>query len=93
MKRALISVSDKTGVVEFAKRLAACGFEVISTGGSRAALAEAGVGVIDVSDVTGFPECLDGRVKTLHPSIHAGSLLCVTMMSIWRSLVSIILKR
>ncbi len=73
-KRALISVSDKTGVVEFAKELVALGFEVISTGGTFRTLADNGISVISVSDVTGFPECLDGRVKTLHPMIHAGIL-------------------
>ncbi|MBE7030355.1 MAG: bifunctional phosphoribosylaminoimidazolecarboxamide formyltransferase/IMP cyclohydrolase [Ruminococcaceae bacterium] len=73
-KRALISVSDKTGVVEFAKNLAELGFEIISTGGTQKAIAEAGIPVINVSDITGFPECLDGRVKTLHPNIHAGVL-------------------
>lgn len=74
MKRALISVSDKTGVVEFAKELSKLGIEIISTGGTFKALQDAGVNVIGISDVTGFPECLDGRVKTLHPSIHAGIL-------------------
>lgn len=73
-KRALISVSDKTGVVEFAKGLAALGFEVVSTGGTAKTLANAGVSVTNISDVTGFPECLDGRVKTLHPMVHAGIL-------------------
>ncbi len=73
-KRALISVSDKTGVVEFAKGLAALGFEVVSTGGTAKTLAGAGVAVTNISDVTGFPECLDGRVKTLHPMVHAGIL-------------------
>ncbi len=73
-KRALISVSDKTGVVEFARELVACGFEVLSTGGTAKALQEAGIACTQVSDVTGFPECLDGRVKTLHPMIHAGIL-------------------
>jgi len=74
MKRALISVSDKTGVVEFAKSLTELGYEIISTGGTAKALSENGVNVISVSDITGFPECLDGRVKTLHPKIHAGIL-------------------
>ncbi|MFA6308674.1 MAG: bifunctional phosphoribosylaminoimidazolecarboxamide formyltransferase/IMP cyclohydrolase [Clostridia bacterium] len=74
IKRALISVSDKTGIVEFAKELEKKGIEIISTGGTAKTLAEAGVKVINVSDVTGFPECLDGRVKTLHPTIHAGIL-------------------
>lgn len=73
-KRAVISVSDKTGVVEFAKELEALGFEVVSTGGTAKAIREAGVEVTGVSDITGFPECLDGRVKTLHPKIHAGIL-------------------
>lgn len=72
--RALISVSDKTGIVEFAKKLASLGVEIISTGGTHKTLAEAGINVIGISDVTGFPECLDGRVKTLHPNIHAGLL-------------------
>lgn len=72
--RALISVSDKTGIVDFAKRIAACGFDIISTGGTAKALRDGGLDVRDVSDVTGFPECLDGRVKTLHPLIHGGIL-------------------
>jgi len=72
--RALISVSDKTGVVEFAGGLAELGYEIISTGGTFAALWDAGVPVRQVSDVTGFPECLDGRVKTLHPAVHGGIL-------------------
>lgn len=73
-KRALISVSDKTGVCEFAKGLAALGYEIISTGGTAAALRNAGIEVVGISDITGFPECLDGRVKTLHPMVHAGIL-------------------
>ncbi len=73
-KRALISVSDKTGVVEFARSLVEQGFEVISTGGTKKTLQESGVPVIGVSDVTGFPEILDGRVKTLNPLIHGGLL-------------------
>ena len=73
-KRALISVSDKTGCVEFAKELTALGYEVLSTGGTAKALKAAGIETTEVSDVTGFPECLDGRVKTLHPMIHAGIL-------------------
>ena len=74
MKRALLSVSDKTGLVPFAKGLVERGFELISTGGTHRALAEAGVAVTGVEAVTGFPEMLDGRVKTLHPKIHAGIL-------------------
>lgn len=73
-KRAIISLTDKTGVVEFARGLAALGYEIISTGGTARVLAEAGIAVVGVSDITGFPECLDGRVKTLHPNIHAGVL-------------------
>lgn len=74
MKRALLSVSDKTGIVEFAKELVSVGYEILSTGGTATALRDNGVAVTNVSDVTGFPECLDGRVKTLHPMIHAGIL-------------------
>lgn len=74
IKRALISVSNKSGVVEFAKGLHALGVEILSTGGTASALREAGVTVRDVSDVTGFPEMMDGRVKTLHPKIHGGIL-------------------
>ena len=74
MKRALLSVSDKDGLVEFARGLAACGWEIISTGGTRKVLEEAGVATIGISDVTGFPEICDGRVKTLHPKVH-GALL------------------
>lgn len=73
-KRALVSVSDKTGIVDFCKELVACGFEIISTGGTAKALKDAGLNVIGISDITGFPECLDGRVKTLHPNVHAGLL-------------------
>jgi len=73
-RRALISVTDKTGVVEFAQGLAKQGFELISTGGTAKALRDAGLSVRDVSDVTGFPEMLDGRVKTLHPLVHGGLL-------------------
>lgn len=72
--RALISVSDKTGIVEFSKQLRELGVEIISTGGTATALTQAGVDVIGISDITGFPECLDGRVKTLDPHIHAGIL-------------------
>ncbi len=74
LKRALISVSDKTGVTAFAAALAAKGVEIVSTGGTRKAIAEAGVPVIDVSAITGFPEIMDGRVKTLHPKVHGGLL-------------------
>ncbi|WP_083652568.1 bifunctional phosphoribosylaminoimidazolecarboxamide formyltransferase/IMP cyclohydrolase [Bacillus sp. MRMR6] len=74
MRRALISVSDKMGIVEFAKELERLEFEIISTGGTAKLLAEEGVKVTGISDVTGFPEILDGRVKTLHPNIHSGLL-------------------
>ncbi len=74
IKRALISVSDKTGIVEFASALASKGIEIISTGGTAKTLSNAGLKVINISDITGFPECLDGRVKTLHPKVHAGLL-------------------
>jgi len=73
-KRALISVSDKAEVVDFARGLVDLGYEVVSTGGTAKALEEAGVPVTGVSRITGFPECLDGRVKTLHPALHAGIL-------------------
>lgn len=73
-KRAIISVSDKTGVVDFAKGLVSLGFEIFSTGGTKQALTEAGVPVHSVTDLTGFPEILEGRVKTLHPAVHGGIL-------------------
>jgi phosphoribosylaminoimidazolecarboxamide formyltransferase/IMP cyclohydrolase len=72
--RALISVSDKAGVVEFARALAGFGIELVSTGGTRKTLSDAGLDVLDVSDLTGFPEMMDGRVKTLHPAVHGGLL-------------------
>ncbi len=74
IRRALLSVSDKTGLLDLARGLAALGVELISTGGTRKALADAGLAVRDVADVTGFPEMLDGRVKTLHPNVHGGIL-------------------
>ena len=74
VSRALLSVSDKRGIVDLAKRLATAGVEIVSTGGTARTLAEAGVDVVAVSDVTGSPEILDGRVKTLHPAIHGGIL-------------------
>lgn len=72
--RALLSVSDKTGIVEFAKQLEEMGVTIISTGGTHKKLTDSGVSVTGISDVTGFPECLDGRVKTLHPAVHGGIL-------------------
>jgi len=74
IERALISVTDKTGIVEFAKELENLDIEIISTGGTAKVLRENGVKVIDVSEVTGFPEILEGRVKTLHPKVHGGIL-------------------
>src|SRR5919106_619249 len=74
MPRALLSVSDKSGLVDFARALAARGFELVSTGGTARALQQAGLAVIGISDVTGFPEMMDGRVKTLHPLVHGGIL-------------------
>ncbi len=76
VRRALLSVSDKTGLVEFAEALARAGVELVSTGGTAKAIAAAGIAVRDVSELTGFPEIMDGRVKTLHPSVH-GALLGV----------------
>jgi len=74
IKRALISVSDKTGLIDAAKALAALGVELVSTGGTRKAIADAGLPVKDISELTGFPEMMDGRVKTLHPIVHGGLL-------------------
>ncbi len=74
IKRALISVTDKTGVQEFARELAAMGVEIVSTGGTAKVIRAAGVDVKDVSELTGFPEMMDGRVKTLHPRVHGGIL-------------------
>ena len=74
VERALLSVSDKTGVVEFGRALEGMGVELVSTGGTFAALSDAGVSVTEVAAVTGFPEMMDGRVKTLHPTIHGGIL-------------------
>ncbi|MDD4888818.1 MAG: bifunctional phosphoribosylaminoimidazolecarboxamide formyltransferase/IMP cyclohydrolase, partial [Phycisphaerae bacterium] len=74
MRRALLSVSDKAGLVDFARGLASFGAKLISTGGTHKALAGAGLDVIGIEQVTGFPEMLDGRVKTLHPKVHGGLL-------------------
>src|SRR5213593_4657298 len=74
IRRALISVSNKTGIVDFARELRRFNVEIISTGGTAKALRDAGIEVRDVSDVTGFPEMMDGRIKTLHPRIHGGLL-------------------
>ena len=74
IQRALLSVTDKTGLVDFARRLSALGVELVSTGGTARLLREAGLKVREVSELTGFPEMLDGRVKTLHPRVHGGIL-------------------
>ena len=74
VKRALLSVSDKTGLIDLGKALTAHGVELLSTGGSAKALRDAGLDVRDVADVTGYPEMMDGRVKTLHPAVHGGLL-------------------
>jgi phosphoribosylaminoimidazolecarboxamide formyltransferase/IMP cyclohydrolase len=74
IRRALISVSDKAGIVDFARELARFEVEIISTGGTAKALRDAGLNVRDISEITGFPEMMDGRVKTLHPRVHGGLL-------------------
>src|SRR6476659_5870833 len=74
IKRALISLSDKSGIGELAAGLAKHGVEIVSTGGTAAKLRESGIEVRDISDLTGFPEMMDGRVKTLHPKVHGGLL-------------------
>src|SRR6187399_3168265 len=74
IRRALLSVSDKTGLVDFARALVARKVEILSTGGTARALTDAGIPVIEVSAYTGFPEIMDGRVKTLHPRVHGGLL-------------------
>jgi len=74
IKRAVISVTDKSGVVEFAKSLSELGVQILSTGGTAKAIREGGIPVIDIAEYTGFPEMLDGRVKTLHPKVHGGLL-------------------
>jgi len=74
IRRAIISVSDKTGIKELAQELQSLGVEILSTGGTARALRESGLKVVDISEYTGFPEMLDGRVKTLHPKVHGGLL-------------------
>jgi phosphoribosylaminoimidazolecarboxamide formyltransferase/IMP cyclohydrolase len=74
IRTALLSVSDKTGIIELAKALTERGVKLLSTGGTHKAIAAAGLAVTDVSEVTGFPEIMDGRVKTLHPTVHGGLL-------------------
>src|ERR1700747_1986003 len=74
IQRAILSVTDKTGLVEFARQLSGLGVELVSTGGTAKLLRDSGISVKDISDLTGFPEMMDGRVKTLHPKIHGGIL-------------------
>ena len=74
IKRAILSVTDKTGLVEFARKLSDLRVELISTGGTAQLLRQSGINVKDISELTGFPEMLDGRVKTLHPKVHGGIL-------------------
>ena len=74
IQRAILSVTDKTGLVDFARQLSGLGIELISTGGTAKLLRDSGVAVKDISELTGFPEMLDGRVKTLHPKVHGGIL-------------------
>src|SRR5437763_10809242 len=74
IQRAILSVTDKTGLADFARKLAAMNVELISTGGTAKLLRDSGIAVRDISDLTGFPEMLDGRVKTLHPKVHGGIL-------------------
>ncbi len=74
IERAIISVTDKSGIVEFANSLSGLGVQILSTGGTARALREGGISVTDISDYTGFPEMMDGRVKTLHPKVHGGLL-------------------
>src|SRR6201993_3778959 len=74
IRRAILSVTDKTGLVDFARKLSSLGVELISTGGTAKLLRDSGITVKDISELTGFPEMLDGRVKTLHPKVHGGIL-------------------
>ena len=88
--RALVSVSDKTGIVDFCRELGQLGVEILSTGGTAKLLAENNVTVTEVSDYTGFPEMMDGRVKTLHPKVHGGIWgVVVLMMRLWLLMVLI----
>ena len=84
IRRALISVSDKSGLMDFARFLQDCGVEILSTGGTAQAMRDADISVIEIGDHTGFPEILDGRVKTLHPKVHGGILGKRSERLIWR---------
>ena len=84
VRRALLSVTDKSGLVDFAQQLTKHGVALVSTGGTAKALREAGLKVRDISELTGFPEMLDGRVKTLHPKVHGGILHSRETRSTWR---------
>lgn len=86
IERTLISVTDKSGIVDFAKELQNLGIEIISTGGTAKVLKEAGIKVTEVSELTGFPEILEGRVKTLHPKIHGGILFKREKLDHWKTL-------
>ena len=91
IKQALISVSDKSGIVDFAKSLSDLGVKLLSTGGTAKLLADSGLPVTEVADYTGFPEMLDGRVKTLHPKVHGGILArrdCRNTWPRWNSTAS-----
>ena len=78
VRRALLSVTDKSGLIDFARTLAGLGVELVSTGGTAKTLRDAGLTVRDISDLTGFPEMLDGRVKTLHPNVHGACSIAAT---------------
>jgi len=92
IRTALLSVSDKNDIVEFAQALHQLGVKLISTGGTAKLLTEKGIPVTEVSTLTGFPEMLDGRVKTLHPKVHGGLLAPVTLKNIWLPLKSMGLR-
>src|SRR5947199_3497081 len=80
IRRAILSVTDKTGLVDFAQKLAGMGVELISTGGTAKMLRDSGISVKDISELTGFPEMLDGRVKTLHPKVTGGFCIAVKIL-------------
>lgn len=93
MKRALVSVSDKQNLVPFVKGLVENGFEIISTGGTKRVLDEAGIETIGIEDVTHFPEILDGRVKTLNPYVHGDYWLAGTYQNTWQPSKNLILRQ